>query len=215
MTWIEKLNLNSHLASNANTTMTQFVLLGLLLLTIFIVMCVHDYAKGEGTSEGYTLYVTITLIPAILVFILACFQTPSSYVVTRADKTLAKNVMLQNSDDTTIKQKDVVYAFNDKTQKLAVIRTNWNDGNEKLVIVNADIKRQENVYRADSKIGKAYLKVGAYISEHYTKPINVKWTVKPYKAEASFDDESGHRKVVCYINNQNINSNGDLTVIKY
>lgn len=92
-------------------------------------MCVYDYAKGEGTSEGYTLHATITLIPAILVFILACFQTPSGYLVTRADKTLVKNVMIKSSEDTTIKQKDVVYAFNDKTQKLAVISTNWSEGN--------------------------------------------------------------------------------------
>lgn len=215
MTWIEKLNLSSHLASDANTTMTQFVLLCLLLLSIFVIMCVHDYAKGEGTSEGYILYATITLIPAIIVFILACFQTPSGYVVTRADKVLTKNVMMKNSDDTTIEQKDVVYAFNDKTQKLAVIRTNWNEENERLVTVKADIKRQENVYQADSKIGKAYLRVGAYISEHYKKPMDVKWTVKPYKVEASFDDERGHHKVACYVDNRNINSDGDLTVIKY
>lgn len=84
-----------------------------------------------------------------------------------------------------------------------------------MVTVKADIKHQENVYRADSKIGKAYLKVGAYISEHYRKPINVKWTVKSYKAEASFDDDSGHHKVVCYVDNRNINSDGDLTVIQY
>lgn len=215
MTWITKMDLNQHAVNSQGQTMAMFVVGGLVLIIICAFVWALMYKHGVFGFSPYWLVGVTCLVPAFFAFFLAIFATRDSYIAVHGFRKMKKNVLLSTHGNTVVKRKDAIYAFDDKTQKLIVVKADWQGKGESLVHGDAVIKKQQNVYHADSKIGRAFLKVGKYVTENYSKPVNLKWNVKPYKATASFDDKDGHHNVVCYVDNKNKNSGNKEIVVKY
>ena len=97
------------------------------------------------------------------------------------------------------------------------ISVDWNylssDDKQKLIDVTHNSKQV--IYTPKSKIGHAYLRVGQYIDNQTKHPVNLTWTLKPYLAKASYDDENGHHNIICRVDNKKVPEGKNQVVVKY
>lgn len=103
-----------------------------------------------------------------------------------------------------------------KKQILSTIYAEWRGDDEtELATVMSYPTKKKMVYCSKSKLGRAFLRVGAYVDKNAKHPVNVVWKLMPYQAQCSYDTSSGHHKVICRVDSKKVANGDKVTVVKY
>lgn len=99
--------------------------------------------------------------------------------------------------------------------QLESVKTTWPGDKRTIVVINANVKTGEIIFKSKSKLGRAYLKTVQYIDKNTKHPVDLKWSIKPYMVRAKYDSENGPHNVACFVDNKVVKQSVKQTVVKY
>lgn len=209
----------------------SFILFALIYFGIkFLRFCFNESDKcDEALRNRNAEEITNTLFISGLVFIVGfmlgsltlLMASPQNKVISEG-RNATKTKLIGKDDinldsNITCNHKYVGTVLKDGKYKIYTVTGNWNgpDAQNKLLSAYTDTRTRQNIYHADTPAGHAFLKVVQYLREHHIKPVNYTWQAWPYKVQFSYDDEKGHHKLVCYVDNKKTKPNKEEIVVKY
>lgn len=208
-----------------------FILFALIYFGIkFLLFCFNESDKcDEDLRNRNAEELTNTLFVSGLVFIVGfmlgsltlLLASPQNKVISEgrgATKTKLIGKDNINLDSNITCNHDYVgTVLKDGKYKIYTVTGDWNgpDAQDKLVSVYTDTRTRQNIYRANTPAGRAFLRIVQYLSDRHIKPVNYTWQAWPYKVQFSYDDEKGHHKLVCYVDNKKTKPAKEEIVVNY
>lgn len=163
----------------------------------------------------------VFIVGFILGFQMLLLGSPQNKVISEG-RNATKTKLIGKDDinfdcNITCNHKYVGLVLKDGKYKIYTVTGNWNgpDAQDKLVSVYTDTRTRQNIYKANTPAGRAFLKIVQYLGNQHIKPVNYTWQAWPYKVQFSYDDEKGHHKLVCYVDNKKTKPDKEEIVVNY
>lgn len=183
-----------------------FLLAGCVL---FVMFSHNKIAKKIDQHFPFSLGILVLVGSILLLFFgigRAATSCENAVLQRRAMSIVAKSPMVNydRGNVAVYSQNALIFPFSRKIDLYEIEQVNTDDADNEIVVITLDAKRKTITYKAENKVGRAFMKLSQYVKKHKQGNAKIRWSVKPYVVTATYDDETGTHKVNCNVKTQKI-----------